>query len=106
MGEAMPIMQITVAPRGRNESIGALLVPVVRVVRASRLKYEVHSLSTEVEGRLDQLFELARAMHEAGFSRGVGRVITTLQIDDRRDREATIETMCHSLFDRLIDDTR
>ena len=44
---------------------------------------------------------LAARMHEAGFAEGAGRVVTTIKIDDRRDRQAAIADKVASVKKRL-----
>jgi uncharacterized protein (TIGR00106 family) len=43
-------------------------------------------MATILEGGLDEIFAAIRAMHEAGFAAGAGRVSTSITIDDRRDK--------------------
>ena len=40
---------------------------------------------------LDELFEALKVAHEAVFRDGVNRVVTSVKIDDRRDREKTMD---------------
>jgi uncharacterized protein YqgV (UPF0045/DUF77 family) len=50
-------------------------------------------MSTSLEAEsLVEVMNAARAAHEAVVMAGAKRVITTLKIDDRRDRKATMET--------------
>jgi hypothetical protein len=43
-----------------------------------------------VQGNLKDLIKVALQMHQVPFKRGALRVVTTIKIDDRRDREITI----------------
>jgi uncharacterized protein YqgV (UPF0045/DUF77 family) len=54
-----------------------------------------------VEGDLDALFAAAREMHEAGFGQGHPRVITTIKIDDRRDKYLTMKYKIQSVMEKL-----
>ena len=47
-------------------------------------------MGTIIEGPLEKILEVTRQMHEVPFERGAQRVSTTLKIDDRRDKVATI----------------
>jgi uncharacterized protein (TIGR00106 family) len=47
-------------------------------------------MGTIIEGDLDRVLELARQMHEEPFKAGVVRVLTTIKVDDRRDRPVTM----------------
>jgi uncharacterized protein YqgV (UPF0045/DUF77 family) len=48
------------------------------------------------------LFDAARKMHESiFFASDVARVVTTIRIDDRRDKEHTIERKIKSLKEKV-----
>lgn len=40
---------------------------------------------------IGEAFEVVRVMHEAVFRGSVKRVVTTVKIDDRRDRESSMK---------------
>jgi len=46
---------------------------------------------TNIEGELRDLLRIALKMHQIPFQRGALRVLTTLKIDDRRDKKGTLE---------------
>ena len=48
-------------------------------------------MSTILEGEMDDVLAAVKAMHEAPFRMGALRVSTTLRIDDRRDKQITME---------------
>ena len=49
-------------------------------------------MGTIIQGSLERVLELAQQMHEVPFTMGADRVVTTLSIDDRRDKVITIES--------------
>ena len=56
------------------------------------------SMSRYVAGVL-KVLKWIREMHEVPFKEGVKRVVTTIEIDDRRDKELTIEGKVNSVRD-------
>lgn len=87
----MVIAQVTVIPLG---TATPSLSPYVRdVLRAldnfPNVKKYVGPNGTALEGELDEIWRAVRAMHEAPFAAGVQRVLTLVNIDDRRDKEVT-----------------
>ena len=46
---------------------------------------------------LEEVMECVLRMHEVPFHKGVGRVYTTIKIDDRHDKPATIEGKVRSV---------
>lgn len=52
----------------------------IAVVEASGLHYEVGALGTTVEGEPDELWPLARAVHEACLGAGADAVVTVVKL--------------------------
>lgn len=88
----MVTMEISVHPVGTGSaSLSDYVADVIRVAKQRGVKYEITGMSTNLEGDLDTLFDIAREMHQASFQRGAPRVFTIIKIDDRRDKELTLE---------------
>lgn len=43
-------------------------------------------MGTVIEGEITELFEILAKIYETPFEQGAVRVITSIQIDDRRDK--------------------
>ncbi|EFK09239.1 conserved hypothetical protein [delta proteobacterium NaphS2] len=87
------IAQLSVYPIGEGTSLGRFVRKGVAVIEQSGYKYEVGGMSTAVEvPDLDALFDLVKAVHAAHLGEGAKRVVVDLKIDDRRDKNATIES--------------
>jgi uncharacterized protein (TIGR00106 family) len=98
----MAIMEISVVPIGTaSTSIGPFVAACVKLVERQGLKYEVTSMGTEVEGEVDDLLTLAAQMHRSPFSQGAQRVLTTIRLDERRDKELRIAGKKASVLRRL-----
>jgi uncharacterized protein YqgV (UPF0045/DUF77 family) len=54
-----------------------------------------------MEGDLKKLLELVMKMHETAFDGEIMRVVTTIRIDDRRDRSLTMSGKIESLQKEL-----
>lgn len=88
----MAVAEISVVPVGTSgPSVSGYVVRAVEIVRASGLKYELSSMGTNVEGDVQAILGLTQRVHEACFAQGAVRVLTTLKIDDRRDKPLSIE---------------
>ena len=101
----MPVLlEISVTPVGKEgASLGDTVVETLRVLEAEGVQYEVGPMGTSVEGDLDTLLRIARKMHEACFKLGYPRVITSLRIDDRRDKELTLAYRVESVKRKLAE---
>jgi uncharacterized protein (TIGR00106 family) len=58
-------------------------------------------MGTIIEGDLDEILAVVRRMHEHPFAQGALRVSTSIRIDDRRDKVATIEGKMRSVEEKL-----
>ncbi len=98
------MMEISVTPLGKEgASLGDTVVETLKVLEAEGVRYELGPMGTSIEGDLDTLFRLARAMHEACFKLGYPRVITSLRLDDRRDKELTLTYRVESVKRKLAE---
>jgi uncharacterized protein (TIGR00106 family) len=61
------------------------------VLKKEKVRYELSSMGTNIEGNLKDLFKIAINMHQVPFKKGAQRVVTTMKIDDRRDKKGTLE---------------
>jgi uncharacterized protein (TIGR00106 family) len=87
----MAIMEISIVPIGtKSPSVSPFVAECVKIVDRQGLTYEVTSMGTAVEGTVEELLQLAARMHELPFSKGAERVLTTIRIDERRDKEMRI----------------
>ena len=86
-------LDITVAPLGtETPSISHYVVACEKVLkRFPEVEAHLNPMSTTLLGTLDQVLEVAKAMHEAPFQEQAKRVVTSMRLDDRRDKPT--ETM-------------
>ncbi|HDP69664.1 MAG TPA: MTH1187 family thiamine-binding protein [Actinobacteria bacterium] len=98
----MALMSISVVPLGTPTlSIGDYIAKIVRTLDEGEVKYKLTDMGTIVEGEARHLFKIAHKLHETPFTEGVLRVITTIEIDDRRDKEVKLEDKVKSVRARL-----
>ncbi|MFQ5906828.1 MAG: MTH1187 family thiamine-binding protein [bacterium] len=88
----MAVVEVTVLPIGTAESsLSKHVAAALKPLEESGLKYEMSSMGTNIEGPLEQILEVVMQMHETPFEAGLKRVLTRIVIDDRRDKEVSIE---------------
>ena len=98
----MAIVEINIVPLGTSTpSVSQYIADAVEILKECGLKYELTSMGTIIEGDLDEILSLAKKMHEVPFFKGVKRVVTTVKIDDRRDRKATPSGKIRSVTNKL-----
>jgi uncharacterized protein (TIGR00106 family) len=88
----MAIMEISVVPIGTGDTgLSAYVADCLRILKKEKVRYELSSMGTNIEGNLKDLFKIAFKMHQTPFKKGARRVLTTLKIDDRRNKKSTLE---------------
>jgi len=88
----MAILEISVVPIGTGDtSLSAYVADCLRMLKKEKVRYELSSMGTNIEGDLRDLFKIALTMHQVPFKKGAKRVVTTMKIDDRRDKKGTLE---------------
>ena len=98
----MAIVEVSIVPIGIPEtSLSGYVADALRVLKKSGLKYELTSMGTIVEGDLDEIMRTIKEMHDTTFQREIMRVVTTIKIDDRRDKPATSEGKVESVLKKL-----
>jgi uncharacterized protein (TIGR00106 family) len=99
----MAIAEISIIPLGtKTPSVSQYVARAVKVLeREKDIKYEITAMGTIVEGNLDRILAVAKKMHEGIFGEGVARVITTIEIDDRRDKAQGMKAKLDSLKKKL-----
>lgn len=103
----MALAEISVIPIGTpTSSIGDWIAESIRTLQNEKIKYEVSPMGTLIEGKASDIFRIAGKMHETALKKGIKRVITTLTVDDRRDKEVTMRSKVASVKRRLRASTR
>ena len=93
MSKRNVVAEISVVPLGTGSpSVSEYVAGCMDVlIGNSNIKYRLTPMATIVEGPLDQVLKVTKAMHEVPFNKGSMRVVTTLKIDDRRDIKLTMK---------------
>jgi uncharacterized protein (TIGR00106 family) len=78
------------------------IADAVALLEKRGLPFEVTAMGTIIEADVDKILDVAREMHEVTFGKDVLRVVTTITIDDRRDREASARDKVEAVGRRLV----
>lgn len=82
------LAELEIVPIGtKTASLSSLLVEVAKLIDQSGLDYRIGPMGTVVEGEWDRIMVLAKQCHQAVLH-SADRVMTTIRIDDRKDRPA------------------
>ena len=98
----MAVMEVSVIPIGTGSSVSSYVADCIRVPKKAKVSYELTAMGTNVEGNLQELVRLALQMHRVPFKKGAQRVVTTIKIDDRRDKKISIAGKKRAVQRKLV----
>lgn len=90
------VAEVSIVPVGTKDTgvsrfVAAAIKALAQVAETQGLRYQVGPMGTAIEGDLDAVWQAVRAMQEAVIAEGAQRILTTLRIDDRRDKPENLE---------------
>ena len=102
MKERTIVAEISVVPLGTGSAgVSEYVAGCIGILEGNKeVIYRLTPMGTILEGTLSEVLKVTRQMHDAPFSKGAVRVITTLKIDDRADKELTMEGKLQSVRNR------
>ena len=99
----MAMIDISIVPVGTAKpSVSEFVADAVRILQNEPgIKYELTAMNTIIEGDLEHLLALVKRMHDSAFNSGIQRVVTTVRIDERRDKPLTMAGKIEAVKKRL-----
>lgn len=99
----MVVCEVSIVPLGTaTPSLSSYVASCVKVLaEAGNIRYQLTPMGTILEGELDEVLAVIRKMHDQPFLQGAQRVLTTIKIDDRRDKEITMAGKVAAVEERL-----
>lgn len=89
----MILAQVSVFPVGEGTSLSRFVKKGIQVIKDSGYTYKVGGLSTAIEAPdIDAIFDLVKKIRQAHLDEGAKRVLIDLKIDDRQDKNATLNS--------------
>jgi uncharacterized protein (TIGR00106 family) len=94
---------LTVIALGRPDASASAYIAEIqkRLATQDRVRYRLHAMGTSLEGSTDDILAVVGELHAVPFEMGVPRVYTVLKLDERRDREQTLDDKVASV-ERLL----
>lgn len=100
----MAIVEVATFPLGtETPSVSRYVAAVQRVLAQAPepIQYQLTPMGTVIEGELSDILVVIQRMHEQSFVEGALRVYTTIHIDERRDKPASMAQKIRSIEERL-----
>ena len=100
----MATADLTVIGLGRPDpSASAYIAEIQRRLAAQdRVRFRLHAMGTSLEGSTGDILRLVGELHAVPFELGLPRVYSVLKLDERRDREQTLDDKVASV-ERLLE---
>jgi len=99
----MVVAEVSIVPLGTGTpSVSKYVARALETLRNEKdLKYELTAMGTIIEGDLEKVLKVVKRMHDDTFGEGIVRVLTTIKIDDRRDKPLSIDGKIESVQRQL-----
>jgi len=98
----LAVVEVTVIPIGtEGPSLSGYVARALETLEKADIEYELTSTGTILEGDLDETLEVAKKMHESVFDERISRVVTSIRIDDRKDKTLTMKGKKDSVQEKL-----
>ena len=102
----MATADLTVLSLGRPEVSASEYIAEIqrRLAAQDKVGYELHAMGTSLEGSTEDILAIVAELHRVPFEMGLPRVYSVLKLDERRDKEQTLDDKVRSVEDRLEND--
>jgi uncharacterized protein (TIGR00106 family) len=101
----MATADLTILALGRPDPSASAYVAAIqrRLQQQDRVRYVMHAMGTSLEGDTADILAVVGELHAVPFELGVPRVYSVLKLDERRDKEQTLQDKVDSVERRLAD---
>jgi uncharacterized protein (TIGR00106 family) len=95
---------LTVIGLGRADASASRYIAEIqrRLAAQDRVRYRLHAMGTSLEGETADILAVVGELHAVPFELGLPRVYSVLKLDERRDREQTLDDKVAAV-ERLLD---
>jgi len=94
------IAEFSIVPIDKGTSLSPYVAECLRIVQDSGLKHQLTPMGTVLEGEAEKVMATIMACHSRVLEMSE-RVVTSISIDDRRDRPADMERKVRSVKEKL-----
>ena len=99
----MVVAEVSIVPIGtKTTSVSKYVANAIIAIKENdKVRHRLTAMGTLLEGNLDDVLESIKVMHNSVFNENVKRVITSIKIDDRRDKGLSLDNKVHSVLKKL-----
>jgi uncharacterized protein (TIGR00106 family) len=98
----MATAELTVIGLGRSDPSASEYIAEIqrRLAAQDQVGYRLHAMGTELLGSTEDILAVVAELHRVPFELGLPRVYTVLKLDERRDKEQTLDDKVRSVEER------
>lgn len=97
------IAELMIIPIGVGASLSKYIAQCERILQDTNLKIQLHAEGTNIEGEWDAVMKAVKQCVEALHAMGVPRLMTSVRISTRVDKNETMEESIESVKAILSD---
>ena len=94
------IVEMTIFPTDKGESVSVYVVRALRIIKDSGLDYEINSMGTCIEGQWDKVMDVVNQCFKA-LETDCSRIFMTLKADYRKGMEGRLKGKVRSVQEKL-----
>ena len=94
-------IDLCLIPMGGDLSVSDEVAECQKIFERRGLTHRLHAYGTNVEGEWDDVMAAVKECHECVHQMGRARIMSTLKIGTRTDREQSLDDKVSSVSDKL-----
>ncbi len=99
----MATAELTVIGLGRSDPSASEYVAEIqrRLAAQDKVRYRLQAMGTELEGSTEDILAVVAELHRVPLELGLPRAYSVLKLDERTDKEQTLDDKIRSVEERL-----
>ena len=96
----MLLLEFSMSPLGKGESVGAYVSRALKIIDASGLDYRLNPMGTVLEGEWDEVMAVVKKCYEA-MSADCNRIACSIKVDYRKGHKGRLDSKVASIEKQL-----
>jgi uncharacterized protein (TIGR00106 family) len=95
------LIDLCIVPLGVGVSVSEYVAACEKVLQDAGLSFQLHANGTDIEGEWDEVFAAVKRCHEVVHAMGAPRIVASMRINTRIDKEQTLSDKIRSVQAKL-----
>ncbi len=95
------LIDLCIVPLGVGVSVSEYVAACEKVLQDAGLSFQLHANGTDIEGEWDEVFAAVKRCHEVVHAMGAPRIVASMRINTRIDKEQTLNDKIRSVQAKL-----